>query len=342
MDNKLGTIKIANWNIEWMNRWFEADDNPPEFKQSMNPLACRASNVINTLKADILTIQEGPSRKSEMVLFVKKYLNNKFDIIGPAGKGQQKIYALFKKNSGTILDKTRLDQDLGFDFDDVWDADIDADMELDEYRFTRPPLIVQVKTRSNNVFRLISLHTKSKYVHNGKQMWNDPMRRKEFVENALIVRRRISAESVRIREYLDACFDNDTEASVVVTGDFNDGPGLDYFERRYLTHNVASIIAGSPFRPNYMLRHAFADLQSKDLNFTAVFDDYVDDIRNRKILLDHILVSASLYWDSSGARNAKGKIEHAAFNEQIDENAEIGSRERLPSDHRPQSVTFAI
>ena len=215
-------------------------------------------------------------------------------------------------------------------------------MELDEYSFTRPPLVVEVETNTQKTFRLISLHTKSKYVNNGEKMWKDPLLRKEFVEKALKARRRISAEAMRIREYLDACFMENANASIVVTGDFNDGPGFDYFERRYLTHNVAGLIAGSPFQPKSMLRHAFVDLVPKDLNFTAEFDDFINQIKGRKVLLDHIFVSASLFWDKKGNRNADGTIEHNAFNGQIDNNAPHCSRRRLPSDHRPQSVTINV
>ena len=74
---------------------------------------------------------------------------------------------------------------------------------------------------------------------------------------------------------------------IVITGDFNDGPGLDYFEKRYLTHNVAGLIAGSPYEPQRMLRHAFVDLMPKEKNFTAEFFDFVDG-KDRKVLLDHI------------------------------------------------------
>ncbi len=334
------TLKIANWNIEWMNRWFSADTEAPRLRDGMEGLACRVANVIDALKADVLTIQEGPSRRSEMELFVEKCLEGSYDVAGPAGKGQQKIYALFKK--GSVQRMCRLDEDRGFDFDDVWDADIDADMQLDAYRFTRPPLVVEIKTNSGKTFRLISIHTKSKYVHGQRALWNDPVRRPQFIEAALRARRRISAEAMRIREYLDLCLEEDNAARIVVTGDFNDGPGLDYFERRYLTHDVAGIIAGSPFRPRFMLRHAFVDLEQGARNFTAVFDDFVDNVKGRKVLLDHILVSAGLFWDDKCQRNARGRIEHAVFDSQIDSSKPTRSRQHLPSDHRPQSVTFKI
>ena len=201
---------------------------------------------------------------------------------------------------------------------------------------------MRIETSTGTTFRLVSLHTKSKYVHRGRSLWEDPARRQEFIVKALAARRRISAEAMRVREYLNACFAESIEAPIVVTGDLNDGPGLDNFESRFLTHNVAGLIAGSSFQPRRMLRHAFIDIMEKERNYTAIFDDFIDGIDGRKILLDHIFVSASLFWKSDGSRNAAGVIEHDVFDAGIDTGAPVGSRQRLPSDHRPQSVSLEI
>ena len=348
----MATLKIANWNIEWMNRWFTGDNaGAPVLKPSsqisgvtdIDALATRVANVITGMNADILTVQEGPSRKSEMALFVAQFLGDAYDIAGPVGKGQQKVYALIRKQSAAIDSVMEVDEELGFDFaDDEWDVDIDGDMDIDLYSFTRPPLVIKIGTTTGQTLRLLTVHTKSKFVHRGRAMWRDPMRRPDFVVLARKARRRISAEALRIREFLNACFAEDPEAPIIVTGDLNDGPGLDFFERRYLTHNVAGMIAGSPFQPGRMLRHAFVDTVAKEQNFTAIFDDFIDEIDNRKVLLDHILVSARLFWKQDGSRNANGTIEHELFDEQIDGNAAEGSRQHLPSDHRPQSVTLDV
>lgn len=344
-------MKIANWNIEWMNRWFTSDNaGAPTFKPSghisgvsdIETLARRVANVITAMDADILTVQEGPSRRSEMALFVSGFLNDAYEIVGPAGKGQQKLYALIKKQSAAVSHVQPIESELGVDFEDVWDVDIDADMDIDSYSFTRPPLVLSVETTTGLTFRLVTIHTKSKYVHHGRAMWEDPIRRPEFVAKALTARRRISAEAMRIREYLDACLTEDAAAPIVVTGDLNDGPGLDFFEHRYLTHNVAGMIVGTPFHPQKMLRHAFIDLMDKDLNFTAIFDDFIDNITARKILLDHIFLSPSLFWKPDGSRNGIGSIEHEVFDSEIDDNAAPGSRQHLPSDHRPQSVILEV
>jgi len=88
-----------------------------------------------------------------------------------------------------------------------------------------------------------------------------------------------------------------------------------------------------------MLRHAFIDTMDKDKNYTAIFDDFVDNVTNRKILLDHIFVSPSLFWKSNGDRNAEGLIEHEIFDQNCDQGH---GRQAHPSDHRPQTVTLDV
>ena len=109
------TLKIANWNIQWMNRWFTGDGNgPPAWKPSsdiagvsdIGALTARVANVISTIDADILTVQEGPSRKTEMELFVSDRLNDAYEVIGPVGGGSQKSFTLVKTRFRSRLPRT--------------------------------------------------------------------------------------------------------------------------------------------------------------------------------------------------------------------------------------------
>ncbi|MEM6844638.1 MAG: endonuclease/exonuclease/phosphatase family protein [Bacteroidota bacterium] len=340
-------MKIANWNIEWMNRWFNSDSDPvalktPEQAQNVGisdlpDLMRRVGQVIENIQADVIAIQEGPSRREEMQLFVNQALQGQYDIYGPSGMGQQKLYVLVRQQ-GTVSSVGFPPPPEQIDLGATWDVDVDGDMWLDPYEFTRDPLLVDITSNQGNTIRLINLHTKSKYVHGGQQLWNSD--RQAFIVKALKARRRISAEVMRVREYIESMLDRDPEARIVVVGDLNDGEGTDFFERHYLTHNLVGMIAGSPFHPRRMLRHAFIDTMPKEFNYTAVFDDYIDNIQNRQILLDHILVSPALYWLDQNTPAITGLIEHQAFESEIDVNT--SGRQQLPSDHRPQSVTLPI
>jgi len=336
-------MKIANWNIEWMNRWFSADRDDPELRPSheisgvtdIKALCGRVARVIDDLEADVLTIQEGPSRLDEMELFVSQFLGNRYTVIGPAGKGQQKLFALIR-NNGSARDAAAVEETGSVRFDKPFLVDVDGNLELEDYDMTREPLLFEVTDAATGTrIHIVSLHLKSKYVHLGRSLWEDDQRRPEFVREAMEARRRISAEAMHVRRYLDELLEADLERPVIVTGDLNDGPGSDYFERHYLTHNIAGMLAGSPFDPPKMFRHGFIDRETRERNFTAIFDDFIDEINNRPILLDHILCSPGIYWDVTD-----GRVEHEVFDAQIDHAASEDSRQHLPSDHRPQSVTF--
>ena len=67
-----------------------------------------------------------------------------------------------------------------------------------------------------------------------------------FIVEALHARR-ISAKVMRVREYIEAILDRNYEALVVVVGDLNDEPTVDYFELNYLNNNLIAMVAGSPF-----------------------------------------------------------------------------------------------
>lgn len=333
-------MKIANWNIEWMNRWFTADLDAAAFRPSadisgvtdIDDLCRRVANVIDGLDADVLTVQEGPSRKEEMALFVQRFLDGTYTVLGPTGKGSQKLFTLIR-NGGAAAGATVVAPADPVKLTEPWEVDIDGNQVLQDYEFTREPLVVDVTdAASARAIRIVNVHLKSKFVHGGDNLWRD--NRAEFVREALLARRRISAEASRLRTYLDALLEVDGKRAIVVCGDFNDGPGADFFERFYLTHNLVAAVAGSPLNPPKMFRHGFVDRVDEDDNYTAVFDDFIADVSNRRILLDHILVSPGLYWDITD-----GTVEHTVFDEQTKPSA-AGNRERMPSDHRPQSIAF--
>ncbi|TVQ95107.1 MAG: hypothetical protein EA400_00420 [Chromatiaceae bacterium] len=337
-------MKLVNWNIEWMNDWFAPisagapawrQDNPGRGITDVAGLAARVASVIEQLAPDVVTIQEGPSRLGEMELFVTDHLNGDFDILGPAGNGSQRLYTLVKRG-GRINEARRLWPDQApFDYTASWPVDVTGDLIIEGYTFTREPLLASVRIGSREVI-LINLHTKSKYIHGGRRLWQNEATRPQFIAQAVRNRRRIAAELRRVRQIIDQLFDADSEARVIVAGDLNDGPGIDFFEEHYLINNVVTVVSGSPFHPQQMLRHTFIDRQLKSENYTARFDDYIDNITDRPLLLDHILVSPSLNW---GALR-HSRIEHAAFAAALDPSKQ--GREAVPSDHRPQSATFEI
>jgi hypothetical protein len=333
-------MKIVNWNIEWMNDWFVGygsvafrQDNPSRGISDVADLCSRVASVVKNLDPDVLTIEEGPSDIREMELFVETYLTDEsgnvlFDIFGGIDGRSQKLYALVKKG-GDFKNPVIASDDLTLDLETPWDADIDGDYQLEGYDFTRQPLVIEgTIVKGNSKLRIVILHTKSKYVHNGESLYNDPDTRIQFIIAALKNRRRISSEAMRVRQYVDDLLDENKKSLIVVTGDFNDGPGIDYFEKYYLTHNVTDILLGSTYYPDLLFKHTFLETVPENKRYTAIFDDFIDDIKGRHLLLDHLLVSPAL---SSKIKDTG--IAHKEYDAGTDNSA--SGRQKHVSDHRP-------
>jgi endonuclease/exonuclease/phosphatase family metal-dependent hydrolase len=342
------TLRIANANIEWMNYWFTNDSDPVAWKttfvqdgQTNNTAktAKRAAAMIKAIDPDVLAIQEGPSREAELALFIQDHLADshgqplyKF-FLSDSG-GQQRVALLYKPSAVTAASLAPHPTITGLI--DPWEADVDGDMLLEpDYHFTRNPLIVNLKLGAHRL-QIIVMHTKSSFVNNGAAMWNDPVTRHDYVVAALKARRRNGTEGMRVREYLDARLGADGQAAIIVAGDLNDGPGLDYFEKRYLAHNITDIVLGSAFQPEWVFQHTQHDVPANN-RYTAVFDDFVENVNNKKLLLDHVLLSPGLL-TTTGLRKVadSGAIHHTEYNAQVASGGH--KRENRPSDHRPVSV----
>jgi len=348
-------MRIVSWNIEWMNNWFvgggkvalreayKPRGRPQSAIADVDTLCKRVAQTIEELAPDILCVQEGPSDVREMELFVSTYLTDGagqglYRIFGGSDGGSQKIYILVNRD-GPVTDAWEPDDNLTRSLADEWNCDIDGDADLRKYHFTRRPVVVDCDYEGQEV-RVVALHLKSKYVHGGAAAWNNPAKRTEFVKEALKQRRRISAESMRARRYLDEMLAEKPHRAIVVAGDCNDGPGADYFEELYLTHNVTDILLGSTYRPAFQFEHAFTHRMPRAQRYTAIFDDFVTKESGKLLILDHILVSPGLKSGSGSPIGLlSGGIGHQEFERAIDENA-TSERQEFPSDHRPVFAVF--
>jgi endonuclease/exonuclease/phosphatase family metal-dependent hydrolase len=340
------TVTICSLNVEWMNDWFTADADPVAFRQTFtrdghtsdtNETATRTTGLIRAIDPDVLAIEEGPSRPAELALFIQDYLSDQngqplYEFFLSDSGVQQKLGLLYKPGS---VDSAQLAPHAEINgLIDPWQADVDGDAVLDEYQFTRTPLVVDLSF-GGRALRVIVMHTKSNFINQGQQLWDDPTTRQQYVISALKNRRRISTEGMRVRTFLDATLQNDSQANVIVLGDLNDGPGLDYFEELYLSHNVTDIMVGSAFQPEWIFGHAQHDVPAAE-RYTAVFDDFVTGEQNKHLLLDHILLSPGLKRGGLKKVSKSGRVRHAEYDAQVVNNRQ--NREDRPSDHRPVSV----
>jgi endonuclease/exonuclease/phosphatase family metal-dependent hydrolase len=339
----MARVRICSVNGEWMNDWFTADADPavnwrPQFTRDgqindTEQTAGRLAAMIGAIDADVVALQEGPSRAAELELFVRDHLADEYDLfLGDSGAAQ-KLGLLYKP--GAVESAQLAPHAVIQDLIDDWEADVDGDAVLDFYGFTRTPLVVDLVVGGHEL-QVIVAHTKSNFINQGRSLWEDPATRQSYVVAALVNRRRISAEGMRIRRYLDRRLTDTPETAIIVLGDLNDGPGLDYFEERYITHNVTDILVGSAFAPERIFIHAQHDVAPDD-RYTAVFEDFVPTPEVKRLLLDHILLSPGLNRaDGLHRIPGSGAVRHAEYDDQV-VNDGIRRQDR-PSDHRPVTV----
>ena len=341
------SVLVCSFNVEWMNDWFTTDAEPAAFRDSFTrdghtsdtaETATRTAGVIRAIDPDVLAIAEGPSRPDELQLFIDEYLTDdgqpRYSFFLSDTGAQQRVGLLYKPGS---VDAAQLAPHADVEnMIDPWLADVDGVAKLDLYHFTRTPLVVNL-TIGGRSLQVIVMHTKSNFINGGREMWEDPAQRQSYVEVALKNRRRISTEGMRVRTYLDARLGADVTAPIIVLGDLNDGPGLDYFEELYLSHNVTDILVGSAFEPEWLFAHAQHDVQAAD-RYTAVFDDFVTGENGKHVLLDHILLSPGLNSSGAGLRKVAGSgaVRHVEYEAEV-VNGGV-NREDRPSDHRPVTV----
>lgn len=340
-------MRVVDWNIEHMNSWFVPNDDPsfPAMRTSypgggfgggriddVPALAQRVANILSELDPDVICIQEGAGEE-EVELFLDQFLTipngETWRVLSGAGGAQKLIIAARTDrnvSSLTIADDTA---GMAVQLDADYEADTDGDAVLEtDTSFAREPQVVDLDAHGHSI-RIINCHLKSKHVPDGERLFNGTQaERREFIRAALVNRRRISAEAFRIRSYLDELFDSDPDRLILLVGDLNDGPGFDFFERKYLTHSVVDLVFGSILLPDGRLTHPLIQ-SGQPRPASAFFDDFVEDVQNKPLLLDHIGLSPELSGWLDSARIANDE-----FDAEVKLDAER-EREKLPSDHRP-------
>jgi endonuclease/exonuclease/phosphatase family metal-dependent hydrolase len=333
-------LKVTSFNGEWMNDWFLSGASVPKFKTKFkdresnkmidtDTVASKVAKVIRSINPDILAIQEGPSEKKEMQLFIDTYLGNQGYKCETGSDGSsQKIHLLYKQEKFASTKKVNA----GYD---AWEFDRDGDYDLENIKFTRTPLEMDFEVNvsggdggGEKKLKVISVHLKSPFVQNGQQMWKNPDTRRFYVAEALQSRRRTLTEATEIRKRVDSIFDK--SPGIVILGDMNDGPGKEYFEKFLLGMDITGELLGNVYYP----KNIFTTTLDPEKDYTVIFDDFVENQPKKKILLDRILISPSFV-----RRLDAGRVEHNAYDSQV---TDPESREGRPSDHRPVSILLDL
>lgn len=246
----MSRLRLATFNVEWFNALF---DDAGRLIEDLEPSAryhiTRAEQiaaigiVMTALDADGIMVIEAPdqgSRRSTvraLESFAAKFgLRARRAVHGFASETEQEIAFLYDPDRLTGRHDPQGGPEPGDvpRFDGSFRYDLNNDGVFDTIRFSKPPLELGVETPDGRKLRLIGVHAKSKAPHGVKKQ-------DEFNRISIENRRKQLAECLWIRARVDRHLRNGD--SLIVMGDFNDGPGLDEYEALF-GHSGVEIVLG--------------------------------------------------------------------------------------------------
>lgn len=336
-------MRIATWNIEWFNalfdkrgRMLEDDQWSARYQISRAEQLGAIGIVMSALEADVLLVVEAPddnhSHHTVAMLehFAQKYgLRQRKALLGFANETQQEIAAMYDPQVVSLRHEPRASETWPR-FDGVMKIDLDIDARLDTVEFSKPPLEVELITRDGAKIRLIGVHVKSKAPHGATS-------HEAAIRIGIENRRKQLAQSIwlrgRIDEHLEA------GESLIVLGDFNDGPGLDEYEKLF-GRSAVEIVAGAGgpealrlHDPHAHLSHAH---RSSAVPSSARFY-HADRHQYFSAMLDYVMLSPDLV-----AKGATWRIWHPFDDPHIYRVPDLREALLQASDHFPVSVDIAI
>ncbi|WP_017927109.1 endonuclease/exonuclease/phosphatase family protein [Limimaricola hongkongensis] len=329
-------MRLATWNVAWFDRLFDDAGQPLHVAgESARYGITRAARldgiarVMRALDADGIVVVEAPDTggRRDGVRALERFaaetgLRAREAMIGYPSHTQQEIAFLFDPDRISARHDPR-------DSARAPRFDLHAGQGETRITWSKPPLELAIETEGA-VLRLIGVHAKSKAPHGA----DDPEEmRRIAVEN----RRKQIAQCGwlrgRVEDHLDA------GDSLVVMGDFNDGPGLDAQERLFGRSGV-EIVLGEEAAPGRRLYDPHARLalahpvaaQPATARF-AVPPDW----RILSALLDYAMVSPDLC-----ARHPRWRIWHPFDDPDIYADADLRAALLVASDHFPVTLDLDL
>lgn len=291
------SLRICSYNIEWFNRLFNADNSLKTDQQEQERLNA-IKNVLRKIKPDFVGILEAPNTvKTSQESTIEKLenfaqfasLSTRKAMIGFPSAGRQEIAALFDPDKLTVTHDPGGNPNVKKNprFDGKFYFDTDEDRIKEVYQHYRPPLEVHVRVnQTGKEFNVIAAHPKSKGIFDSMDMlhWE-----RESQRNRL----KLYAECQWIRRRIDEWLGENRD--VIVMGDFNDGPGMDFYEFKY-GRSAVELVMGDIFQPDRILRNyagkpewTYKGWKPSSARFKdRITEDYVN------VLIDHLLVSSGI------------------------------------------------
>lgn len=343
-------MRIATYNVEWFNALFDDDgglleDHEWSARQDVkrgDQLAALGI-VFTALDADAVMVIEAPddNRRRSTVRALETFahaygLRARNAILGFRNDTQQEIALLYNPD---VLDATH--EPLGNEtgkkgardaprFDGVFRFDIDIDARPELITFSKPPLEARVVVKeTGRALRLIGVHMKSKAPIGA-------VTPDELLRLAISNRRKQLAQCVWLRQRVEQSLA--AGESLIVLGDFNDGPGLDEYEKLFGRSGL-EIVLGDDTATELYDPHARMALGRRvgAMPVTARF--YIhQEKRYLQALLDYVMVSADLRHDAS----PRWRIWHPFDDPVCYRTPELRDALLTASDHFPVSVDLDL
>ncbi|MGB2893144.1 MAG: endonuclease/exonuclease/phosphatase family protein, partial [Albidovulum sp.] len=295
--------------------------------------------VFTAMDADAVMIIEAPdnNRRHKTVAMLEAFaarygLRTRKALLGYENETQQEIALLYDP------DKLSAEHDpIGLPdepvegvstprFDTSYRIDLNIDRTLDTVRFSKPPLEVAVTTAAGARLRLIGVHVKSKAPHGAE---SEAQVKRLAIEN----RRKQLAQCIwlreRVLEHLRA------KESLIVMGDFNDGPGIDEYEKLFGRSGVEIVLGwDEPHETRLFDPHARVAFGKKLAAMPSTARFYLDDKGAYfSALLDYIMVSPDIR-----AKGPKWRIWHPFDDPGCYRVPELREALLTASDHFPVTI----
>ncbi|MEO0502630.1 MAG: endonuclease/exonuclease/phosphatase family protein [Pseudomonadota bacterium] len=335
-------MRIATYNIEWMNSLFaddgslwNDDQRASRYGVSRAEQTAALITVFQALDADAVLVVEAPddSNSRSTVPALETFadvagLRARRAIIGFANDTQQEIALLYDPDVLSVRHDPQGSVDAPR-FDAGFSIDLDIDATADDVVFSKPPLELAVETAGGTSFRLIGAHLKSKAPHGARS-------RDEVMRISIANRRKQLAQAIWLRRRIDAHLA--AGDALMVLGDLNDGPGLDEYEHLFGRSSV-EILLGSDPAARLFDPHADIALRPGRLGVAPTTARFWirPEKRYLQALLDYIMVSQDLT-----ERPSRWRIWHPLDDPDCWSSPRLRDALVAASDHFPVSLDIDI
>lgn len=351
-------LRIATWNVCWFANLFDENDQliNDDGRSAMHDVPRRRqtaaiASVLERIDADLYAIIEAPDTgsQSDCVRALEGFadifsLRQRRALTGFISTTEQEIALLYDPSVltaahdpiGTTLDPADAAEGLygpgAPRFDSVYPIDLDDDGEIDVHRFSKPPLEASVRLRgnANERFRVIAVHAKSKAPHGAKS-------EADVFRISMMNRRKQLAQCAWLRERVEDHLDRGDD--VIALGDFNDGPGLDRYERHFGRSGV-EVVMGDPGRPDELLRNPYTRRRMTPYGSRPSTARFYNRETGRYLnaLLDFIMLSP----DFAARSEPEWRIWHPFDDSEIFQDEAFKQDLLDASDHFPVSVDLIL